>query len=78
MAKRKIKRLYLLDDDKHTMVEVVGALILSCGHNMFQSEQCAMIAHHQGKCLVKETTNSRVIKNIHEALSKNGFNVILE
>jgi ATP-dependent Clp protease adaptor protein ClpS len=47
------KDLILFNDDVNTFDWVIETLIEVCGHDAIQAEQCAMIAHHNGKCAVK-------------------------
>ena len=44
--------LVLLNDDVHTFDYVIRALVEVCAHDPAQAEQCALIAHHKGKCEV--------------------------
>jgi ATP-dependent Clp protease adaptor protein ClpS len=47
------KELILYNDDVNTFDHVIVSLIEVCGHNQNQAEQCALIAHLNGKCSVK-------------------------
>jgi ATP-dependent Clp protease adaptor protein ClpS len=47
------KELILFNDEVNTFDHVIETLIEVCGHDPFQAEQCAMIAHSKGKCSVK-------------------------
>lgn len=47
------KELILFNDDVNTFDHVIETLIEVCGHDPYQAEQCAMIAHFNGKCGVK-------------------------
>ncbi|MFM7814586.1 MAG: ATP-dependent Clp protease adaptor ClpS [Flavobacteriales bacterium] len=49
-------KLVLFNDDVHTFDFVIEALIQICGHELLQAEQCAVIVHYNGKCIVKEGT----------------------
>ena len=42
--------LILHNDEKNTFDYVIESLIEECNHNSYQAEQCAMLAHHKGKC----------------------------
>ncbi len=48
--------LILFNDDVNTFEFVIETLIDVCGHDPYQAEQCAMIAHYKGKCTVKSGT----------------------
>ena len=46
-------RLILYNDDVHTFDYVIKALVDICRHTEVQAEQCAIIVHCKGKCVVK-------------------------
>jgi ATP-dependent Clp protease adaptor protein ClpS len=48
------KKLVLFNDDVNTFEFVIETLIEVCGHDLFQAENCALIAHYKGKCTVKK------------------------
>jgi ATP-dependent Clp protease adaptor protein ClpS len=47
-------KLILHNDNVNTMEHVMNCLVMICGHNVMQAEQCTLIAHHKGTCIVKE------------------------
>ncbi|MCB0806134.1 MAG: ATP-dependent Clp protease adaptor ClpS [Bacteroidales bacterium] len=47
------KELVLFNDEVNTFDYVIETLIDVCGHEPEQAEQCAMIAHYNGRCTVK-------------------------
>ena len=47
------KELILFNDDINTFDFVIETLIEVCGHDACQAEQCALIAHSNGKCGIK-------------------------
>lgn len=46
-------KLLLYNDDVHTFDYVIKALVDICRHTAVQAEQCAIIVHCKGKCVVK-------------------------
>lgn len=46
------RELILYNDDFNTFEFVIETLVEVCGHELLQAEQCALIAHHNGKCSV--------------------------
>lgn len=44
--------LFLFNDEVNSFDFVIETLIDICGHESTQAEQCAMIAHYNGKCSV--------------------------
>ena len=45
-----LQSLILHNDDLNTFDYVIKTLIEVCRHESLQAEQCALIAHHKGKC----------------------------
>ena len=45
--------IILYNDDVNTFDHVVETLIYVCGHTLEQAEQCSIIVHYKGKCIVK-------------------------
>ncbi len=48
--------LIVWNDDVNTFDWVIESLMVICGHESMQAEQCALIIHHNGKCGVKKGT----------------------
>lgn len=51
--RNNLKELILFNDDVNSFDFVIETLIDVCGHDTNQAEQCALIAHYNGKCPVK-------------------------
>jgi ATP-dependent Clp protease adaptor protein ClpS len=45
--------LILYNDEINTFDFVIESLVEVCGHEFEQAEQCALIAHLKGRCIVK-------------------------
>ena len=54
-SKRKANKfkLILYNDEINTIDHVIEALMKHCDHDLCQANQCALIAHYNGKCIVK-------------------------
>jgi ATP-dependent Clp protease adaptor protein ClpS len=50
MVLEKTHQLILKNDDENDYLFVIAALMRYCGHRSEQAEQCAVIAHNNGKC----------------------------
>ena len=50
----KKKSLLLVNDDFNDFDHVADCLVLICDHTIIQAEQCALIAHNVGQCVIKE------------------------
>ena len=49
-------KLIIFNDDVNTFDHVIQALVEVCEHTFEQAEQCALITHYKGKCVVKNGT----------------------
>ncbi len=49
----KQNEIVLYNDDVNTFDYVIEMLINTCEHTSEQAEQCAIIVHYKGKCIVK-------------------------
>ena len=47
------KSLLLINDDINTFQHVITSLVEICGHDEMQAEQCAVLTHHKGGCVIK-------------------------
>jgi len=56
------RRLVLFNDEVNTFDFIIEALIDVCDHSPEQAEQCAMIAHLKGKCVIKEGPGETIKK----------------
>ncbi len=45
--------IVLHNDDVNTFDHVINTLIQICDHTPEQAEQCAILVHYKGKCIVK-------------------------
>jgi ATP-dependent Clp protease adaptor protein ClpS len=52
-ASESVKKLVLFNDDHNTFDFIIKALVEVCEHDSMQAENCAIIAHHKGKCAIK-------------------------
>ena len=72
-----IKELILFNDEYNTFDFVIETLIEVCGHDPYQAEQCAWIAHFKGKCPVKEGTFSE-LKPLFDEMSIRDLTVSID
>ncbi len=52
----ELHSLILYNDEVNTFDFVIESLVEVCGHDIMQAENCALIAHYKGKCIVKRGT----------------------
>jgi ATP-dependent Clp protease adaptor protein ClpS len=48
--------LVVFNDDVNTFDHVINTLIRVCKHTNEQAEQCTLLIHYKGKCIVKNGT----------------------
>lgn len=70
------KELILFNDDFNTFDFVIETLIEVCGHDPLQAEQCALIAHFNGKCGVK-TGPFEDLKPMHDEMINRDLTVTI-
>ena len=68
------KSLILKNDHYNTFNHVVDCLEAICEHTPLQAEQCAILTHYKGKCVIKkgELKDLEIIKQDLVEI-KNGF-----
>ena len=69
---QSIYSLVLYNDDHNHFQFVIDSLVEVCQHHPLQAEQCAFIAHHKGKCDVKNG-NLEELKMLKEELHRRGL-----
>jgi ATP-dependent Clp protease adaptor protein ClpS len=45
--------IVLFNDEVNTFDHVIDTLMYACDHTPEQAEQCSLIVHYKGKCIVK-------------------------
>lgn len=70
----KQHQIVIYNDNVNTFEHVIICLIVICGHELLQAEQCTMMIHTNGKCGVKSGTMDELIP-IAEALDGAGLHI---
>lgn len=72
-AKETPYEIVLWNDDVNTFDFVIDCLIEICDHSLEQAEQCTLLVHFKGKCVVKtgsfEDLKPRCTKLLEKGLS---------
>ena len=68
------RSLYLNNDQYNDFEHVINCLVAICDHNEFQAEQCALIAHYNGRCEIA-IGNLNELTLIKEDLALYGLDV---
>ena len=64
--------LIVWNDDHNTFEHVIRTLIKVCKHEPEQAEQCAMMVHYNGKCVVKQGV-LRDLRPMKDAITERGI-----
>jgi ATP-dependent Clp protease adaptor protein ClpS len=70
------RSLTLYNDDFNTFDFVIESLVEICEHDLIQAEQCTLIVHYNGKCVVKNGTYSS-LHPMRVALSDRGLSAVI-
>lgn len=65
-------KLILWNDDFNTFDFVIECLMKICGHTLEQAEQCTMLVHYKGKCVVKKGS-VETLEPMHKKLLSYGL-----
>jgi ATP-dependent Clp protease adaptor protein ClpS len=69
--------LILYNDEINTFDFVIESLVEVCGHEFEQAEQCALIAHFKGRCVVKSGSYEE-LKSMSDELTLRRLTVDIE
>jgi ATP-dependent Clp protease adaptor protein ClpS len=65
MEDTKTHKLVLYNDDSISFPYVMACLIKLCNYEPNQAEQCALIAHDRGECIIKHGTFDAMFDLLH-------------
>jgi len=71
-----LNELILFNDDVNSFDFVIESLVEVCDHDPVQAEQCALIAHFNGKCGIKTGTLNELTPMNNE-LNNRGISTVL-
>ena len=71
------RQLVLFNDDHNTFDYVISVLVEVCEHDPNQAEQCALVAHFNGKCGVKKG-DFDILKPLHEEMGRRDLTVEIQ
>jgi ATP-dependent Clp protease adaptor protein ClpS len=54
------RSLVVYNDDVNTFDHVIDTLMKVCQHTLEQAEQCTMLIHYKGKCVVKNGSYTKL------------------
>lgn len=70
-------QVVLYNDHVNTFDYVIDMLMKVCKHEALQAEQCAMLVHYKGRCVVKKGSLDKM-KSIFTKLSDSGLTVEID
>lgn len=70
-------KLYLHNDNINTFQYVIETLVKVCNYDEIQSEQLALIAHYNGKSIIK-TGDADSLTSICQSLINEGLSATIE
>jgi len=73
----EIHFLVLFNDDIHTFHFVIESLVEICNHSSVQAEQCAVMAHYNGKCEIKKGIRAD-LEPMKAAFDKKGLITLID
>lgn len=71
-----IKSLLLINDEINTFDHVIKSLVDVCGHDEIQAEQCAVLTHFKGGCIIK-TGDIETLEKISLRLKKLNLEAVI-
>lgn len=69
--------LIVWNDEVNTFEWVIETLIVVCGHQKEQAEQCTLLIHYKGKCSVK-TGGYDILKPMCDGITERGIGATIE
>jgi ATP-dependent Clp protease adaptor protein ClpS len=71
-----VNEIILFNDDVNSFDFVIESLVEVCDHDVAQAEQCALIAHFNGKCGIKSGT-LKELTPMNNELNNRGLSTVL-
>lgn len=72
------RKLVVHNDEVNTFDFVTACLIDVCGHEKQQAEQCTLLIHYKGKCVVREGTDEEKLADMCAVLCDRGLSAELQ
>tara|TARA_B100000963_G_scaffold89049_1_gene76614 strand:+ start:128 stop:403 length:276 start_codon:yes stop_codon:yes gene_type:complete len=63
-----LNKIILFNDDFNTFDHVIKTLISTCEHTYTQAEQCSILVHYKGKCVVKTGSHKDLVPRCKKLL----------
>ena len=76
VVKEDLCDLVVFNDDVNTFEHVINTLVKVCKHSIEQAEQCTLLIHYKGKCVVKHGSFTE-LRPMCEAILDAGINATI-
>ena len=77
VQEEQLRDLILYNDEFNTFDFVIKSLIEVCEHDPLQAEQCTVIVHYNGKCVVK-SGEFDTLNPMRHALVDRGLSAVIQ
>jgi len=71
-----LKSLMLINDDINSFDHVIKSLVDVCGHDEIQAEQCAVLTHIKGGCVIK-IADARTVEKLRMKLRELSLDTVV-
>lgn len=75
-SEENLRSLMLINDDINSFDHVIKSLVDVCGHDEIQAEQCAVLTHIKGGCVVK-IADARTVEKMRMKLRELSLDTVV-
>ncbi|MDM8003595.1 MAG: ATP-dependent Clp protease adaptor ClpS [Bacteroidota bacterium] len=75
-SEENLKSLMLINDDINSFDHVIKSLVDVCGHDEIQAEQCAVLTHIKGGCVIK-IADARTVEKMRMKLRELSLDTVV-
>jgi ATP-dependent Clp protease adaptor protein ClpS len=75
-SEENLRSLMLINDDVNSFDHVIKSLVDVCGHDEIQAEQCAVLTHIKGGCVVK-IADARTVEKMRMKLRELSLDTVV-
>ncbi len=75
-SEENMRSLMLINDDINSFDHVIKSLVDVCGHDEIQAEQCAVLTHIKGGCVVK-IADARTVEKMRMKLRELSLDTVV-
>jgi ATP-dependent Clp protease adaptor protein ClpS len=75
-SEENLRSLMLINDDINSFDHVIKSLVDVCGHDEIQAEQCAVLTHIKGGCVIK-IADARTVEKMRMKLRELSLDTVV-